>query len=75
MPQPVVGSGFVHVRTRGSVRVEVCDLLGRTLAVLAEGVLPVGSERLRLPELPAGIYIVRARSGQQWITAAVVVRA
>ncbi len=61
MPQPVVGSGFVHVRTRGSVRVELCDLLGRTLAVLAEGVLP------------AGIYIVRARSGQQWTAAAVVV--
>ncbi len=75
MPQPVVGSGFVHVRARGSVRVEVCDLLGRTLAVLAEGVLPAGSERLRLPEMPAGIYIVRARSGQQWTAAPVVVRA
>ncbi len=75
VPQPVVGSGFVHVRARGSVRVEVCDLLGRTLAVLAEGMLPAGGERLSLPQLPAGIYIVRARSGQRWITSAIVVDA
>ena len=62
-PNPVAGAATVAVTLeRGEeVRVSVVDVLGREVAVLAEGTLPAGTTRLALPttELPAGTYLVR----------------
>lgn len=45
------------------VRFSVYDLLGREVAVLADGVQPVGRHEARLSGLAAGTYIVRIEVG------------
>ncbi|MCC6838708.1 MAG: T9SS type A sorting domain-containing protein [Flavobacteriales bacterium] len=47
----------------GRVKVELVDLLGRPLKVIAEGVAPAGEARwtMDLGELPAGMYFVRVQ--------------
>lgn len=47
----------------GRVKVELVDLLGRPLKVIAEGVAPAGEARwsMDLGEFPAGMYFVRVQ--------------
>jgi hypothetical protein len=52
----------VAVETSGSeARVEVIDVLGRTVAVLADGALPAGRHEVDFATgaLPSGVYFVR----------------
>jgi probable HAF family extracellular repeat protein len=64
-PQPPSESARVHYRLRTTqpVRVWVVDLLGRTVAVLVEGVQPAGTQSVPLPQLAAGVYTVVVRTG------------
>ncbi|GEM_PF-1585446 len=64
-PQPVTVGGQVVVKSGAvrPVRVELVDMLGRSVAVLAEGVVQDGTT-LPLPSLPAGMYVVRATAGE-----------
>ena len=50
---------------RAEVRVALYDVLGREVAVLADGALEAGAHRLVLDAaaLPAGAYVVRATAG------------
>lgn len=49
------------LKSSGPVNVELLDVLGRSLGVLQEGILPAGPQRLDLPvaQLPSGLYFVR----------------
>src|SRR5690606_35474269 len=62
-PNPARGAAVVPlVRAEASdVEISVYDVLGRRVAVLAEGRVEVGSHRLAFDAsmLPAGIYVVR----------------
>jgi hypothetical protein len=64
-PNPARGAVRVDyaVPAEGDVRLEVFDLLGRSVAVLAEGARPAGSHTAQadLGGLPAGLYLVRLR--------------
>ena len=53
------------VPVRERVRVEIYDLLGRSVALLSDAVLTAGSYSLRWDagDLPSGIYFCRFRSG------------
>lgn len=64
-PQPVTVGGQVVVKSGAvhAVRVELVDMLGRGVALLAEGVVQDGTT-LPLPPLPAGMYVVRATAGE-----------
>ena len=66
-PNPVRGAGTVAFRlgAAAAVRVAVYDVLGREVAVLADGVLGAGEHRLALDAsaLPAGAYVVRLVAG------------
>ncbi len=61
-PNPVAGRGMVHVRTasRGSVRLSLCDPLGREVALLLDTVLEAGEHDIPLNSdaLPAGTYFL-----------------
>ncbi len=66
-PNPFAQSATVAL-TLGDetrVRVAVYDVLGREVAVLADGALAAGRHDLRLDGrgLPAGVYLVRAEAG------------
>ncbi|MEL7170180.1 MAG: T9SS type A sorting domain-containing protein, partial [Bacteroidota bacterium] len=54
----------------GPIRVEVLDVLGRRVALLAEGEQPTGyvTLRLRTDRLAAGSYFVRLRAGDEEAT-------
>ncbi|MEO1477778.1 MAG: T9SS type A sorting domain-containing protein [Bacteroidota bacterium] len=54
----------------GPIRVEVLDVLGRRVALLAEGEQPAGyvTLRLRTDRLAAGSYFVRLRAGDEETT-------
>lgn len=54
-----------EISSTGHVRLEVFDLLGRTLAVPVNGVLSAGSHRARVDATnwPAGVYIYRLHTG------------
>lgn len=64
-PQPAMESGQVSLKsgTVHAVRVEVWDMLGRSVTVLADGLVQNGAP-LTLPPLPSGMYMVVARAGQ-----------
>jgi hypothetical protein len=47
----------------GPVRLAVYDLLGREVAVLADGMQPMGRHEARLDGLAAGVYVVRMEAG------------
>ncbi len=51
----------------GRARLSVFDVLGREVAVLADGLLPPGEQTLTLggAGLPAGVYLVRLRTARQ----------
>ncbi|HIL58420.1 MAG TPA: T9SS type A sorting domain-containing protein, partial [Rhodothermales bacterium] len=54
----------------GAVRLAVYDLLGREVAVLAEGTRPAGAHTARFDSraLAAGAYLVRLDAGGQSAT-------
>jgi hypothetical protein len=62
-PNPTAGAAVVSfdVPTASSVSVSVYDLLGRRVAVLAEGVMPAGhhTSRLEAGRIAPGVYVVR----------------
>jgi hypothetical protein len=67
-PSPVVGSvGRVRyaVPETGRVRLAAYDVLGREVAVLADGVVGVGAHEaaLEASALPAGVYVLRLEAG------------
>lgn len=66
-PSPVRGAATVPfaLASGGPVRLSVYDLLGREVAVLAEGARPPGRHEARLEGggLPSGVYVVRLVAG------------
>lgn len=76
-PNPVGRVATLHytLPEAGPVRLAVYDLLGREVAVLAEGVQPVGRHEVRLSGLAAGTYIVRIEvdDGEEVLTRRVTV--
>ena len=67
-PNPVTASALTvrfELPERETARVEVIDLLGRTVAVLADGSQPAGPQTATLDAsvLPSGVYFVRLRAG------------
>jgi hypothetical protein len=64
-PNPVVRAATLSYALPEAepVRLAVFDLLGREVAVLAEGVQPVGRHEVRLSGLAAGVYVVRIETG------------
>lgn len=70
-PNPMAGAGTVRVDASGAVRADVFDLLGRRVAVLAEG--SPGPQVLRLPPLAPGTYVVRVARGDDAVTQTITV--
>ncbi len=68
-PNPVVGTGRVTftLPEAGTVRLAVYDVLGRTVAVLADGTLPAGPQSVAFDAsaLPPGPYLARLTAGAQ----------
>ena len=59
-PNPSRGGAAVRFTTDGEVvRLSVVDLLGREVAVLADGALSPGAHARRLPGLASGVYVMR----------------
>jgi hypothetical protein len=77
-PNPFSSSTTVRLDLDAAVdvRVDVYDLLGRRVAIVAEGILPAGTHDLRwdAADLGAGAYFVTARVGTRMIGAWQVVR-
>ncbi len=65
----------LHLPRGGRVRVEVFNVRGRKLATLWDGLLPMGTRRLRFaPEaFPAGVYLVRV-AGPEFLQVRKLVR-
>ncbi len=63
-PQPAAGTVnlLVNAHGGGRARLELSDMLGRVVAVLADRIFPGGSENVNcdLSGVPAGCYIIRA---------------
>jgi len=69
-PNPFAASASVELTVAdgaGALRLAVYDVLGREVAVLADGVLAPGEYPFTLDgaELPAGLYFVRLATGRQ----------
>ena len=71
-PNPTTASATVALTLErvADVTVAVYDVLGRRVAMLAEGPFEIGTHRFTLDgsDLPAGIYLVRAESGERRLT-------
>ena len=65
VPNPSRGGATVSFTASGAeaVRVSVVDMLGREVAVLADGELAAGAHEARLPRLASGAYVVRLLGG------------
>ena len=67
-PNPTRGAATVVLTLEASAEVEVAvyDVLGRRVAVLAEGLLEAGAHRFAFDSagLPAGLYLVRVEGGE-----------
>ena len=67
-PNPLTGSSTFPIELASplSLRVTLCDLLGRELRLIHEGLLPGGTSTLMLErgDLPAGTYLLLACSAQ-----------
>ena len=65
----------VSVASPGDLRVDVLDVLGRTVLTLHEGPTGPGTQRVEadVRHLPAGVYLVRSRAGGQTETVQVTV--
>ena len=76
-PNPTPARATVRYTLAASqdVRLEAYDVLGRRVAVLAEGPQAAGSHEATLDaaNLPAGVYVVRLSAGAQSATARVTV--
>ena len=76
-PNPTTGRATVRytLASTGDVRLEAYDVLGRRVAVLAEGTQGAGAHEAALDAsaLPAGVYVVRLSAGAQTATARVTV--
>ena len=63
VPGPAIGNAqaVLNITSNGKVRVDLLDMLGRTVRGIHNGDLSPGLRRLDLPvgELPAGLYFVR----------------
>ncbi len=69
-PNPFRSSTSLTLRVpenAGKARLAVYDVLGREVALLADGVLPPGEQAFSLSGagLPAGVYLVRLRTARQ----------
>ena len=76
-PNPVASSGEVRVTVpeAGHVRVALYDVLGREVAVLADGVTEAGFYEATVGEgLPPGTYLLRFTTGGASHTVVVVKR-
>ncbi len=77
-PNPVAGYTVVRfsLPVEGTVRLEVCDALGRSVALLRDGRMAAGSHALRWHpgDLPAGMYLLRLRAGTQQETRSMLLR-
>ncbi len=69
LSHPVVGQGSVqaYCPEDGHTLIEVSDLSGRRRAVLSNTFLDRGTHSFRLPQLPAGVYIIALRTAQQFV--------
>ncbi len=75
-PHPINGPSRLRffLPTSGEVRMEAYDLMGRRIAVLAEGAQAQGWSEAAWPDgLSAGVYLVRLRAGSETQTRQVVV--
>ena len=69
VPNPVTegAQAVLNIPTSGRVRLELLDVLGRTIATLHDAVMPTGVRRIDLPVegSPAGLYFLRMQQGGQ----------
>jgi hypothetical protein len=74
-PNPVRGAAVVRygLPTPDAVRVAVYDMLGRQVAVLAEGEQAAGWHEAAVPALAAGAYVVRMTVGTSAFTRRITV--
>ena len=78
-PNPVAAGAASAVRftvaTTGQARVSVSDIFGKTVAVIADGLLPSGnySATFFTRDLPAGVYLIDFASGGQRFSQKVLV--
>ena len=75
-PHPVSGPSRLrfYLPQSSDVRMEAYDLMGRRIAILAEGTQPQGWRETVWPNgLSAGVYFVRLRAGAETQTRQVVV--
>ncbi|MCA9726289.1 MAG: T9SS type A sorting domain-containing protein [Candidatus Eisenbacteria bacterium] len=75
-PNPTSGSStaLFALPSTARTRLEIIDPAGRRLATPLSEVLEAGSHQVALPELPAGVYLVRLRSGSESTVRKLVVR-
>lgn len=64
----------VALQNTERVRVDLVDMMGRTVSRLIDGVLPAGTNSLRLDavDMPSGMYLVRVVTRDQVVTRSVV---
>lgn len=71
-PNPASDAAAVTFQLASSAQttVDILDVLGRRVAVLADGLVPAGTVRYDIPSgtLPAGVYFVRVMAGTETIT-------
>ena len=76
-PNPVRGATTltVDVPTAGRVRMDLFDVLGRRVAVLADGEMPAGRHEVRIEarSLAPGVYVVRLTAGGRAVSRRVTV--
>lgn len=70
-PSPTRSGARVRLSTREATRVEVFDVLGRSVALLHDG--PGGDLSLPTPRLAPGVYTIRATDGARGTAASLVV--
>ena len=65
VPNPSRGGAEVTFTSDGgALRLSVVDVLGREVAVLADGALAPGAHTARVPRLASGTYVVRLVAGE-----------
>jgi hypothetical protein len=75
-PNPSRGQVTLPLQNTGfrNLRVRVVDLLGREVALLHDGILSSENLTFNTSNLPAGIYIIHAETGDTITTTQIVVR-
>jgi hypothetical protein len=74
-PNPTPGPLAVQyaLPEAGPVRLSIYDLLGRNIAVLVDGVQPVGRHEVQISDIAAGVYVVQIEAGEEVSTQRVTV--